>query len=134
MASTWGASWGAFWGNSWGPITQPVADQPSGGGGIVSRYHPWIHGYEKRRKFLEKHQIPEEVAEAVVSAVAEHVHETSGKPDPDAITLAEMAAIQAVEEMDLAWNALYSRLIIIEYSRLVHEYEDAQIAWLLFEM
>jgi hypothetical protein len=124
---------GSFDPRSWFGLSD-TPQAPVGGGGVFSRYHPWIHGYEKRRKFLDKHGIPEAVAEAIVEAVATHIPEADGKPDADAIAKAESAAKKAVEASDLVWQSLYSRLILIEYSRLVHEYEDAQIAWLLFEM
>ena len=161
MASSWGSSWLESWGNSWGVISpEPPTDalrgtahgsssasatlsfttnedHVLGGGGTVSKrntlpqYHPWIHSPVAQK--LKVEQRPE-IIEAVIEAVAK----VSEKPVVERQVVDTTAAAKELraflKSQEVRWKQEYIQLIKLEYERRAQEYEDAQIAMMLFEM
>ena len=88
--------------------------------------HPWIH-------------LPETVSEPeVIEAVAEVVQKVVEKrtvPNPQVDEWkAEQEFRKWLEAQKIEWMNEYSALIRMEYEKREQEYEDAQIAMLLFDM
>lgn len=155
MASSWGTSWGDSWGDSWGPITVDPnamvgsgtfgltatgtlssATQPevvTGGGGYLPKRHPWIHA-PKKSKLYEVADLQPELADAVIEAVAEVVEKRTVADKELETAKAEKALKKYLKSQEQRWKKEYAQLIQLEYERREQEYEDAQIAMLLFEM
>ena len=158
MASSWGSSWLDAFGNSWGEVTvDPNAmvgsgsfgfsatgtltaaavpdDVPMiGGGGNLPKYHPWIHGRQKKDKLYEVADLTPELADAVIEAVAV-VAEKREIPNKDLETAkAEKELRKFLKSQEQRWKQEYAQLILLEYERREQEIEDAQIAIMLFEM
>jgi carbonic anhydrase/acetyltransferase-like protein (isoleucine patch superfamily) len=119
------------------PSTQTI-----GGGGVVrSRKKP---AEEKPIVYPEKHpwihfpdvvgDITPELADAVIEAVETAV-ESRTVQDKDLETAkAEKALRTYLKAQEQRWKKEYAQLILLEYERREQEYEDAQIAMMLFEM
>lgn len=94
----------------------------------LPKYHPWIH----HQKYVE--EVEPEVIEAVIEVVAKTVEKRTIQ-DADLDTAkAEKALRDFLKQQEAEWKEVYSQLIRLEYERREQEYEDAQIAMLLFEM
>lgn len=144
MASAWGGAFGRAWGNAWGRITEAVevvAEVLSGGtlGKTAAKKepehlpykgHPWIDG--PIRRYIE--EVEPEVVEAVIELVAEVAEKRTVQNKDIEAAQAEMALRERLASQNQAWKEMYAQLILLEYERREQEYEDAQIAMLLFEM
>ncbi len=114
-----------FWWRN--PIPSGGATQGAGqGAGVVlPKRHPWIH-------------LPEEQEPEVVAAVVEAVQKVAEKrtvPNPQVDEWkAEQEFRKWLEDQKIQWMNEYSALIRMEYEKREQEYEDAQIAMLLFDM
>lgn len=134
MASAWAKSWGKAWGNAWGFVTSTVAEVS---GGIIGKPehlpykgHPWIDG--PTRRYIE--EVEPEIVEAVVEIVAEVAEKRTVQNKDVEEAQAEKALRERLVAQHQAWKEVYAQLIRLEYERREQEYEDAQIAMLLFDM
>ena len=134
MASAWAKSWGKAWGNAWGFVTATVAEVS---GGILWKEkhlpykgHPWIDG--PIRRYIE--EVEPEIVEAVIEVVAKTVEKRTVQNKDVEAAQAEKALRERLLSQQLAWKEMYAQLIRLEYERREQEYEDAQIAMLLFDM
>lgn len=145
MASAWGGAFGRAWGNAWGRITEAVevvAEVLSGGtlGKTAAKKepqehlpykgHPWIDG--PIRRYIE--EVEPEIVEAVIEVVAEVAEKRTVQNKDVEAAQAEKALRERLVFQNQVWKELYAQLIRLEYERREQEYEDAQIAMLLFEM
>ena len=144
MASSWGKSWGRAWANAWGRVTE-VVEEVLGGGGIIKKsvakkkkqqqqlpeFHPWIHS-PIVSKYVET--VEPEVIDAVIESVAKVVDKRTVQDKDLETALAEKQFRVYLEQQQAEWKEQYFQLILLEYERREQEYEDAQIAMLLFEM
>ena len=145
MASAWGGAFGRAWGNAWGRITEAVevvAEVLSGGtlGKTAAKKepqehlpykgHPWIDG--PIRRYIE--EVEPEIVEAVIEVVAEVAEKRTVQNKDVEEAQAEKALRERLVFQNQVWKELYAQLIRLEYERREQEYEDAQIAMLLFEM
>jgi hypothetical protein len=106
----------------------------TGGGGNLPKYHPWIHGRQKKDKLYEVADLTPELADAVIEAVAV-VAEKREIPNKDLETAkAEKELRKFLKSQEQRWKQEYAQLILLEYERREQEIEDAQIAIMLFEM
>jgi hypothetical protein len=141
MASAWGGAFGRAWGNAWGRITEAVSEVLSGGvlGKTAAKKepehlpykgHPWIDG--PIRRYIE--EVEPEVVEAVIELVAEVAEKRTVQNKDIEAAQAEMALRERLASQNQAWKEMYAQLILLEYERREQEYEDAQIAMLLFDL
>lgn len=141
MASAWGGAFGRAWGNAWGRITEAVSEVLSGGvlGKTAAKKepehlpykgHPWIDG--PIRRYIE--EVEPEIVEAVIEVVAEVAEKRTVQNKDVEAAQAEKALRERLVFQNQVWKELYAQLIRLEYERREQEYEDAQIAMLLFEM
>lgn len=92
--------------------------------------HPWIDG--PIRRYIE--EVEPEIVEAVIEVVAKTVEERTIQNKDVEAAQAEKALRERLLSQQLAWKEMYAQLIRLEYERREQEYEDAQIAMLLFDM
>lgn len=142
MASAWGGAFGRAWGNAWGRITEAVSEVLSGGvlGKTAAKKepqehlpykgHPWIDG--PIRRYIE--EVEPEIVEAVIEVVAEVAEKRTVQNKDVEAAQAEKALRERFVFQNQVWKEMYAQLIRLEYERREQEYEDAQIAMLLFEM
>lgn len=142
MASAWGGAFGRAWGNAWGRITEAVSEVLSGGvlGKTAAKKepqehlpykgHPWIDG--PIRRYIE--EVEPEIVEAVIEVVSEVAEKRTVQNKDVEAAQAEKALRERLVFQNQVWKELYAQLIRLEYERREQEYEDAQIAMLLFEM
>ena len=145
MASAWGKSWGRAWANAWGAVTGAVAEVFSGGilgkteanvpkkepqEHLPYKGHPWIDG--PIRRYIK--EVEPEIVEAVIEVVAKVTEKRTVQNKDVETEQAEKALRERLLSQQLAWKEMYAQLIRLEYERREQEYEDAQIAMLLFEM
>lgn len=142
MASAWGGAFGRAWGNAWGRITEAVSEVLSGGvlGKTAAKKepqehlpykgHPWIDG--PIRRYIE--EVEPEIVEAVIEVVSEVAEKRTVQNKDVEAAQAEKALRERFVFQNQVWKELYAQLIRLEYERREQEYEDAQIAMLLFEM
>lgn len=118
----------AFWagGATSGAVQPQAVVSPFYSGGW--EHHPWLR---KRKSYVEEQEIPEEVSEAIV-AIAEKAIGDGASRKPQKESVDELR--EFLDQKKQEWKELYIDLIRIEYWKLEREYEDAQIALLLFEM
>lgn len=146
MASSWGGAFGRAWGNAWGRITEVVETVTTlVGGGVVKKkkkkkketqqplpeFHPWIHSP------LVKHYVETvepEIVEVVIEVVAKAVEKRTVQDKDLETAKAEKEFRAYLAQQQAEWKEQYLQLILLEYERREQEYEDAQIAMLLFEM
>ncbi len=154
-------SWGLSWGQSWGPLHEVEEEVATGGGGVaftgripktkddsdVSKSsvppkdepqaekpivypakHPWIHFPNITG------EITPELADAVIESVAETVENRTVQNKDVETAQAEKALREFLAGREQHWKNEYAQLIELEYERREQEYEDAQIAMMLFEM
>ncbi len=118
-----------FWSSGfWGA----QAETPNGGREHWSErkrpWHPWLD-FPRLAAVVEE---DEELADVVIAAVAEVADDRHA---PAAQTArAEQALRVRLAIQQQAWKQTYLELIRLEYERREQEYEDAQIAMLLFDM
>ena len=113
-------------------LTYTSGQQASGG---FERYkgHPWLSS--PIRRYVD--EIEPEVVEAVITAVAlvsEGRNASQIASDTTAHVAAERALREFLREQKQAWKNEYAQLIRLEYERREQEFEDFQIAMLLFDM
>lgn len=141
MASAWGKAWGRAWGNAWGRVTEVVAEVLSGGilgkpqakkepEHLPYKGHPWIDG--PVRRYVE--EVEPEVVEAVIEVVAKVAEKRTVQNLDLETAQAEKELREFLNQRMQDWKDEYTQLIRLEYERREQEYEDAQIAMLLFEM
>ena len=75
-----------------------------------------------------------EIVEAVIEVVAKTVEERTVQNKDVEAAQAEKALRERLLSQHQAWKEMYAQLIRLEYERREQEYEDAQIAMLLFDM
>jgi hypothetical protein len=92
--------------------------------------HPWIDG--PTRRYIK--EVEPDVVEAVIEVVAEVAEKRTVQNKDVETAQAEKALRERLLSQQLAWKEMYAQLIRLEYERREQEYEDAQIAMLLFEM
>ena len=92
--------------------------------------HPWIDG--PTRRYIK--EVEPDVVEAVIEVVAKTVEKRTVQNKDVETAQAEQALRERLLSQQLAWKEMYAQLIRLEYERREQEYEDAQIAMLLFEM
>lgn len=124
----WSAGfWSAgFWGEE-----VPSVSAGAGGGGYY-KAHPWIG--RPARRYLEdvEPEIVNLVIEVVAEAIENQVVQNRAVQGPDAE--AEKTLRERLASRHQVWRGIYAQLIRLEYERVEQEYEDAQIALMLFEM
>jgi hypothetical protein len=111
---------------------------PSGGSseGVVassssaSAKHPWIHFKEEVSDRITEPEFVEAVVQSVQKVVEKRIVQN---PQVDEWK-AEQEFRKWIETQKIEWMNEFSALIRMEYERIEQEYEDAQIAMLLFEM
>ncbi len=156
-SDAWGGSWGSAsaWGGSfgwsWGPLHEVEEEQKGGGGSKpfngkipkteekveqrkpveLPKFHPWIHS-PIVSKYVET--VEPEIIEAVIEVVAKTVEKRTVQDRDLETERAEKEFRLYLEGQQAEWKEMYSQLIRLEYERHDQEYEDAQIAMLLFEM
>lgn len=153
MASSWGSSWLDAFGNSWGEVTVdpnamvgsttfgfmaegtltasvPVETEQNSGGYLPYKNHPWLSSPIKR--YIE--EVEPEIVEAVIEVVAKTVEKRTVQNKDVEAAQAEKALRERLLSQHQEWKEMYAQLIRLEYERREQEYEDAQIAMLLFEM
>ncbi len=130
MSGFWQAGFWAtgFWSKGfWGDQEQVVSYS---GGEELDRRHPWL----RVPTLYEIAEIDPGLADAVIDAVA-RVADKRKVRDKDVETEQAAQALRArLAAQQQAWKQTYLELIRLEYERREQEYEDAQIAMLLFEM
>lgn len=94
-------------------------------------HHPWLR---RRKQYVEEQEIPQDVEEAIVASVARVSEVRAVRASHAAHAAAERALRAFLSEQKQAWKELYAQLIRLEYERREQEYEDAQIALMLFDM
>jgi len=120
----------AFWsgGASVGAAVPPSSIEFYSGGW---EHHPWLR---RRQQYVEEQEISQDVEKAIVASVAQ-VSEKRTIRNVDLETAqAERALREFLSKQKQEWKELYAQLIRLEYERREHEYEDAQIALMLFDM
>jgi hypothetical protein len=148
--SAWGVSWLGSWGRSWGPFHEVEEEAIVGGGGkpftgkipkttddvseekpiVYPAKHPWIHFPE----IQEIAGVTPELADAVIEVVAKTVENRTVQNKDVESAQAEKRLRAYLESREQHWRDEYAQLIRLEYERREQEYEDAQIAMMLFEM
>lgn len=139
-------SWLGSWGGSWGPIE--VEEEIVGGGGskpfkgqiekttddekpiVYPAKHPWIHFQE----LADVADLQPELADAVIESVATVVKKRTVQNKDIETAKAEKELRKYLKSQEQRWKKEYAQLIMLEYERREQEYEDVQIAMLLFEM
>jgi len=111
--------------------TQP--ETVVGGGGYLPKYHPWIHS-PRKSKLYEVADLEPELADAVIEAVATVVEKRTVQNKDLETAQAEKELRAYLKSQEQRWKKEYAQLILLEYERREQEYEDAQIAMLLFDM
>ena len=92
--------------------------------------HPWIDG--PTRRYIE--EVEPEIVEAVIEVVAEVAEKRTVQNKDVEAAQAEKALREMLASQNQAWKEMYAQLILLEYERREQEYEDAQIAMLLFDL
>jgi len=92
--------------------------------------HPWIDG--PIRRYIK--EVEPEIVEAVIEVVAKTVEKRTVQNKDVETAQAEQALRERLLAQQLAWKEMYAQLIRLEYERREQEYEDAQIAMLLFDL
>ena len=92
--------------------------------------HPWIDG--PTRRYIK--EVEPEIVEAVIEEVAKVAEKRTVQNKDVEAAQAEKALRERLASQHQAWKEMYVQLIRLEYERREQEYEDAQIAMLLFEM
>jgi len=94
-------------------------------------WHPWLD-FPRLAEVVEE---DEELADAVIEAVSQSVDisETQA-PRAEQKARAEQTLRSRLAAQQQAWKQIYLELIQLEYERREQEFEDFQIAMLLFEM
>jgi hypothetical protein len=155
--SAWGISWAGSWGSSWGPLHEVEDETVIGGGGsnpftgyipktkddevskssvlpeaekpiVYPAKHPWIHFPNING------EVTPELADAVIESVAETVEKRTVQNKDVETAQAEKSLREFLASREQHWKNEYAQLIALEYERREQEYEDAQIAMILFEM
>lgn len=116
-------------------IENVSSDTPSGGiqekeKHLPYKNHPWLSSPIHR--YIE--EVEPEVVEAVIEVVAKTVEKRTVQNKDVEAAQAEKALRERLLSQHQAWKEMYAQLIRLEYERREQEYEDAQIAMLLFEM
>jgi len=116
---------------------ETVTTEETNSGGVVGKEehlpykgHPWIDG--PIRRYIE--EVEPEIVEAVIEVVAEVAEKRTVQSKDVEAAQAENALRARLLSQQLAWKEMYAQLIRLEYERQEQEYEDSQIAMLLFEM
>lgn len=109
--------------------TTQVSDAIIGGGGYPTK-HPWIHFPD----FAEVSDLKPELADAVIEAVALVVEKRTVQDKGLDTAKAEKELKKYLKSQEQKWKNEYAQLILLEYERREQEFEDAQIAMMLFEM
>ena len=104
-----------------------------GGGGYPPKYHPWIHKRVKE-KLHDIAELQPELADAVIEAVATVTEKRTVQNKDLETAQAEKELRKFLKSQEQRWKKEYAQLILLEYERIEQEYEDAQIAMLLFDM
>ena len=141
MASAWGKAFGRAWGNAWGRVTEAVTEVLSGGilgkpqgkkepEQLPYKGHPWIDG--PVRRYVD--EVEPEVVEAVIEVVAKVAEKRTVQNLDLETAQAEKELREFLNQRMQDWKDEYAQLIRLEYERREQEYEDAQIAMLLFDM
>jgi hypothetical protein len=125
---------------------ETVVSEILGGGGVVRKKkkddekpivypekHPWIH-FPEIAKIQEIATVTLEVADAVIETVAKVAEKRTVQNKVDETKQAEKEFRAYLKSQEMKWRKEYAQLIRLEYERREQEYEDAQIAMLLFEM
>ena len=92
--------------------------------------HPWIDG--PIRRYIE--EVEPEIVEAVIEIVAEVAEKRTVQNKDVEAAQAEKSLRERLASQHQAWKEMYAQLILLEYERREQEYEDAQIAMLLFDL
>lgn len=92
--------------------------------------HPWIDG--PIRRYIK--EVEPEIVEAVIEVVAKTVEKRTVQNKDVEAAQAEKALRERLASKHQAWKEMYAQLIRLEYERREQEYEDAQIAMLLFDL
>lgn len=100
-------------------------------GGWFYKGHPWIDG--PLRRYADT--VEPEVVEAVIEVVEKCVVPNTDWETPHvAQAAAERSLREFLNRQKQEWKELYAQLIRLEYERREQEFEDFQIAMLLFDM
>jgi len=104
--------------------------QQQSSGGNLPRWHPWIHSPTKVKT------VEPEIVEAVIEVVEKVVEArpVEGVDKSAEIARAEKELRAFIRSQEKRWKKEYAQLIMLEYERREQEYEDAQIAMLLFDL
>ena len=137
MVPAWGKAWGKSWGKAWGAaltdVAAPAAPTFGGGGYHYPRRQsrtPDEIGAERIRLGI----IPPDVEKAVEKAV-ETVIARRGVPSKATdLQAAEMALRGYLAQQDRQITGAIRQALRLEYAKQELEFEDAQIAMLLFDM
>lgn len=92
--------------------------------------HPWLSSPIHR--YIE--EVEPEIVEAVIEVVAKTVEKRTVQNKDVEAAQAEKALRERLASQHQVWKEMYAQLILLEYERREQEYEDAQIAMLLFDM
>jgi len=84
------------------------------------------------RRYIE--EVEPEIVEAVIEVVAKTVEKRTVQDRDLETERAEKEFRLYLEGQQAEWKEMYSQLIRLEYERREQEYEDAQIAMLLFDL
>ena len=132
MASAWGLSWGRSWGSAWGPLVEVEQGILVGGGGYFD--YPNERKKYKKSKLHEIAELEPELATAIIDAVATVTEKREVQNKDLETAQAEKELRKFLKSQEQQWKKEYAQLILLEYERREQEYEDAQIAMMLFEM
>ncbi len=105
---------------------------PSGGNTskVLNAEYPYIDG--PIRRYIK--EVEPEIVEAVIEVVAEVTEKRTVQNKDVEAAQAEKALRERLASQHQAWKEMYAQLILLEYERREQEYEDAQIAMLLFDL
>lgn len=110
--------------------TQSTGGTPEKEKHLPYKNHPWIDG--PIRRYIE--EVEPEIVEAVIEVVAKTVEKRTVQNKDVEAAQAEKALRERLASQHQAWKEMYAQLILLEYERREQEYEDAQIAMLLFDL
>jgi hypothetical protein len=108
----------------------PVETEQNSGGYLPYKNHPWLSS--PIRRYIE--EVEPEIVEAVIEVVAKTVEKRTVQNKDVEAAQAEKALRERLASQHQAWKEMYAQLIRLEYERREQEYEDAQIAMLLFDL
>ncbi len=95
----------------------------------MASYVKYLLGIEKMMEAVEP-----EIVKAVIEVVEEVTEKRTVQNKDVEAAQAEKVLRERLASQHQAWKEMYAQLIRLEYERREQEYEDAQIAMLLFEM